>query len=163
MPNFLAPTPSRGRPPTHPKISGPKSLGLGSLFSPDLWSKVCSLPVLWATFGVMLGRDCLRAISGKQFIPPPLNCKSLCLLSRRILWIFFFVFAWEFCIEKWRGFLVNFFWSPSPTKRSTKSPWKIRGKIRAENSKNSGNFVLQLLWPNKMGKKWVFVNMPKWV
>ena len=20
-----------------------------------------------------------------------------------------FVFAWEFCIEKWRGFLVNFF------------------------------------------------------
>ena len=34
----------------------------------------------------------------------------------------FFVFAWEFCIEKWRGFLVHFFWSPSPTKRRTKSP-----------------------------------------
>ena len=29
---------------------------------------------------------------------------------------FFFEFAWEFCIEKWRGFLVNFFWSPFPTK-----------------------------------------------
>ena len=28
----------------------------------------------------------------------------LCLLSRKIQWIFFFVFAWEFCIEKWRGF-----------------------------------------------------------
>ena len=28
----------------------------------------------------------------------------------------FVVFAWEFCIEKWRGFLVNFLWSPSPTK-----------------------------------------------
>ena len=26
--NFLAPTPSRGRPPPHPKISGPKSLGV---------------------------------------------------------------------------------------------------------------------------------------
>ena len=35
MPNFLAPTPSRGRPPPHPKISGPKSLGLGSFFVPD--------------------------------------------------------------------------------------------------------------------------------
>ena len=30
IPNFSAPTPSRGRPPPHPKISGPKSLGLGS-------------------------------------------------------------------------------------------------------------------------------------
>ena len=30
IPNFLAPTPSLGRPPPHPKISGPKSLGLGS-------------------------------------------------------------------------------------------------------------------------------------
>ena len=35
MPNFLAPTPSRKRPPPHPKISGPKSLGLGSFFLPD--------------------------------------------------------------------------------------------------------------------------------
>ena len=51
----------------------------------------------------------------------------------------FFVFAWEFCIEKWRGFLVNFFWSPSPTKRSTKSPRKIRGKFGAKfGAKNSG-------------------------
>ena len=33
--NFLAPTRSRGRPPPHPKISGPKSLGLGSFFLPD--------------------------------------------------------------------------------------------------------------------------------
>ena len=35
IPNFLAPTHSRGRPPPHPKISGPKSLGLGSFFFPD--------------------------------------------------------------------------------------------------------------------------------
>ena len=33
--NFLAPTPSRGRLPPRPKISGPKSLGLGSFFFPD--------------------------------------------------------------------------------------------------------------------------------
>ena len=32
IPNFLAPTLSRGRPPPHQKISGPKSLGLGSFF-----------------------------------------------------------------------------------------------------------------------------------
>ena len=44
----------------------------------------------------------------------------------------FFVFAWEFCIEKWQGFWVNFSWSPSPTKRSTKSPRKIRGKFGAK-------------------------------
>ena len=36
IPNFLAPTPSRGRPPPHPKISGPKSLCLGSFFFPDM-------------------------------------------------------------------------------------------------------------------------------
>ena len=47
---------------------------------------------------------------------------------------YFFVFAWEFCIEKWRGFLVNLFWSPFPTKRSMKTPQKI-----GENSdRNSG-------------------------
>ena len=34
--NFLAPTPSRGKPLPHWKISGPKSLGLGSFFFPEL-------------------------------------------------------------------------------------------------------------------------------
>ena len=39
MPNFLAPTPSRGRPLPHQKISGLKSLGLGSfLHLPHNWS-----------------------------------------------------------------------------------------------------------------------------
>ena len=65
---------------------------------------------------------------------------------------YFFVFAWEFCIEKWRGFLVNFFWSPFPTKRSTKSPRKIRGKVGAKFEAKLGTkirkireiFVLQL-------------------
>ena len=35
IPNFLAPTPSRGRPPPHQKISGLKSLVLGSFFVPE--------------------------------------------------------------------------------------------------------------------------------
>ena len=45
---------------------------------------------------------------------------------------FLFKFAWEFCIEKWQGFLVNFFWSPFPTKQSTKIPEKSRGKFGAK-------------------------------
>ena len=36
MPNFLAPTPSRGRPLPHRKISGLKSLGLGSFSVSDV-------------------------------------------------------------------------------------------------------------------------------
>ena len=35
IPNFLAPTPSHGKPLPHPKMSGPRSLGLGSIFFPD--------------------------------------------------------------------------------------------------------------------------------
>ena len=44
MPNFLAPpTPSHGRPPPHPKISGPKSLDLGSFFFPEFYClSICS-------------------------------------------------------------------------------------------------------------------------
>ena len=70
----------------------------------------------------------------------------------------FFVFAWEFCVEKRRGFLVNFFWSPFPTKRSTKTPRKIRGKFGAKFGakfgtkirKIRGTFVLQLFWPKRI-------------
>ena len=35
-PNFLAPIPSRGRPPPHSKTSRPKSSGLGSFFVPEM-------------------------------------------------------------------------------------------------------------------------------
>ena len=41
---LLAPTPSRGRPPPHPRISGPKSLGLGSFFLP---AKQCPTDGVW--------------------------------------------------------------------------------------------------------------------
>ena len=41
------------------------------------------------------------------------------------IYAFFFEFSWEFCIEELGGFLVKFFWSPFPTKRSTKTPRKI--------------------------------------
>ena len=53
---------------------------------------------------------------------------------------------------------MNYFWSPFPTKRSTKTPQKNRGifgakfgaKLGTEIRKIWGTFVLQLLWPNKM-------------
>ena len=68
----------------------------------------------------------------------------------------FFVFAWEFCIEKWRGFLVNFS-GLFPKKRSTKTPQKIRGKFGAKFGtkirKIRGIFVLRLFWPNNIQKK----------
>ena len=50
----------------------------------------------------------------------------------------FFEFVWKFRFEKWRGSLVNFIWSPFPTKRSTKTPQKIQWKFGAEFGKNSG-------------------------
>ena len=51
---------------------------------------------------------------------------------------FFFGFAWGFCIENCRGCLVNFFWSPFPTKRNTKTPQKFREKFGANSGQNSG-------------------------
>ena len=62
----------------------------------------------------------------------------LCLLSRKDFVNIFSVFAWEFCIEKWRGFLVNFFWSPFPTKRSTKTPQKFGENSETNSGQNSG-------------------------
>ena len=66
--------------------------------------------------------------------------------------VFFLKFAWEFCIEKWPGFLVNCLWSPFPKKRSTKAPQNIWGKFGAKLGtafglkifKIRGAFVLQL-------------------
>ena len=56
----------------------------------------------------------------------------------------FLVFAWELCIEKWWGFLVNFFWSPFPTKRSTKNPRKIREKSGAKFGAKFGTKILKI-------------------
>ena len=58
----------------------------------------------------------------------------------------FFIFAWEFCIEKWRGgefFLVSVSHETkheNSSKKSGKIRREIRGKIRDKNSKNSGKF-----------------------
>ena len=52
------------------------------------------------------------------------------------------------------GIFGDFFWSPSPMKRSAKNPRKIRGKFRAKFGtkyrKNRETFVLQLSWPNRV-------------
>ena len=51
---------------------------------------------------------------------------------------FFFGFAWGFCIEKCRGFFVNLFWSPFPTKRSTETPQKFGENSEQNSVQNSG-------------------------
>ena len=121
---------NRGR--LHQKVRFPAAPGGGEkLFDP------------WASG--RKGQECPREIRTKKFMFmlffAPWNLISECLF-------FFFVFAWEFYIEKRRGFLVNFFWSPSPTKRSTKS---LRGKFGAKFGtrirKIRETFVLQLFWP----------------
>ena len=82
-----------------------------------------SLPMVCQIYGLHAGR-----LSQKLTLPA---------LQKKFVNIFF-VFAWEFRIEKWRGFLVNFFWSPSPTKRSTRSPRKIRENSEQNSGQNSG-------------------------
>ena len=62
IPNFSAPTPSRGRPPPHPKISGPKSLGLVSFFFPD------RKPLLGGPEGNLVD---ISAPKKKYLAPPP--------------------------------------------------------------------------------------------
>ena len=74
IPNFLAPTPSCGRPLTHRKISGLKSLGLGSFFVPDIYAPPPS-PHVWPE-GIFEGRGgggvYFEAPHGRSFIHPPL-------------------------------------------------------------------------------------------
>ena len=48
--------------------------------------------------------------------------------------IFFFVFAWEFCSEKWRGFLVNFSGLCFPRNEAR----KILEKFGEDSEQNSG-------------------------
>ena len=72
--------------------------------------------------------------------PPVLRILTLPPLQKHFVNIFF-VFAWEVYTGKWRGFLVNFFWSPYPTKRSTKTPQKIRGKFGEKFGAKSGTKI----------------------
>ena len=79
---------------------------------------------------------------------------------------FFFEFAWEFRIEKCRGFLVNVFWSPflhetkhgNSSKNSGKIRSKLWGKIRDEIQKfgellfcNSSDLTNLGIWGPDLG------------
>ena len=77
-----------------------------------------------------------------------------CLLSRRILWIFFSCLLWEFCIEFW--------WIFSGLRLPRNEARKILEKFRENSEQNSGQnsgrliqkiretFVLRLSWPKHM-------------
>ena len=76
---------------------------------------------------------------GGKILESVKKCEKVTLPALQKIFVnMFFVFAWEFCIEKWRGFLVNFFWSPFPTKRSTKNPRKFGGNSEQNSGQNSG-------------------------
>ena len=128
------------------------------------YEKGDTLPV---TSGGLFG--CSSGLASCQ--PPPANfwkILTLPALQKNFVNIFF-GFAWEFCIEKWRGFLVNFFCSPSPTKRSTKSARKIREKFGAKFGAKFGTkirkiretFVLQLSDLKDSREFWPYIGFGK--
>ena len=87
----------------------------------------------------------LGAMRKHCFIKPGLRCLlwkksyyiTLPVLQKNFVNIFC-LFAWEFCIEKRRGFLVNFFWSPSPTNRSANHSSKNSGQNSGRNIEKFG-------------------------
>ena len=100
IPNFLAPTPSRGRPPPHQKISGLKSLGLGSFSAPEFKSR----ENCWKNFPP--NREMLQILRfrapGKANLPGTLgrHCRDLvstfragCFLKSTVPAVGFFLFA----------------------------------------------------------------------
>ena len=148
------------------------SLGLGNWAFSGLIGAFPG-PELWGLFGadwdqflrtsqpqgkVRRSRNCAeRALFGPigGFAKPPFGFprKFYFASSPEEFVNIFFVLAAEFCIEKWVGILLNFFWSPSPAKRSTKNPRKTRGKFGAKFGAKFGTkirknlretFVLQL-------------------
>ena len=63
--NFLGPTRSRGRPLPHWKISGPKSLGLGSFFLPEIGRTPrgsCNRTLLRRVLRVSIETEVLRRV-----------------------------------------------------------------------------------------------------
>ena len=94
------------------------------------------------------------------------GCKTLlCVLSRRILWIFFSCLPGNFALKNGRDFWWIFSVLRLPRNKARKIlehfrtiRSKFRGKIRDEHSKKSGTFVLQLFWPNPRSNKRCFLD-----
>ena len=79
IPNFLAPTRSRGRPLPRRKISGLKSLGLGSFFVPGL--SLCQSLKFWGEKGEALRR---ARVPGKREYQGSANHGSRSPAERRL-------------------------------------------------------------------------------
>ena len=69
MPNFLAPTPSRGIRPPHRKISRPKSLSLCSFFFPEQ-HKFCATRDVTGFYALFSKSDCFNT-PGRTFRDDP--------------------------------------------------------------------------------------------
>ena len=110
--------------------------------------------------------DCLGILILKEVECCPSNCiwfrnlfRQACFywrllgpLSRKLLWLFSSNLPGNFALKNAGQVLVNFFWSPFPTKRSTTTPQKLRGNSEqnsgqtpeGEFEKIRGTFVVQL-------------------
>ena len=90
IPNFLAPIPSRGRPPPHQKISGLKSLGLGSLFVPERKQVLLTLtpssspPTSKVWGGVPTTPDANNSAKAPQYKREPHRWESAKLSHKRV-------------------------------------------------------------------------------
>ena len=77
----------------------------------------------------------------------------LCLLSRKILCIFFSYLPGNFALKNGGDFRWIFFWFPFPTKWSTKTPQKFQGNSEQNSGQNPGqkfgNFRSAIFWPKK--------------
>ena len=65
----------------------------------------------------------------------------LCLLSRKLLWIFFSYLPGNFALKNGGDWKMKFLWSPFHTKWSMKNPWKVRGKFGAKFGAKSGDQI----------------------
>ena len=92
IPNFLAPTHSRGRPPPHQKISGLKSLGLGSFFVPDFF-------LFCANFGRCKTFKILLKSAGQIFLSGPRGANNFSVAFQIVFRILFRVFRTVFRID----------------------------------------------------------------
>ena len=91
--------------------------------------------VLGACTGVLQKR--VRGAENSQITQKTSKLLTLPALQKKFVNIFC-VFAWEFCIEKWRGFLVNFSGLRFPRNEARKIFEKLEENSEQNSGQNSG-------------------------
>ena len=138
---------------------GARWKGIGPLNHPTASSPPSSCHVA-SELGVGKGvywKRVRQPLAGVSFgVCPLMQNFTLPALQKHFVNIFF-VFAWEFCIEKWRVFFGEFFLvsvshetkHEKSSRNREKSGAKSGAKFGTKILKIRGTFGLQLFWPNK--------------